>query len=97
MYYDIMASQRNGTLYLGVSNNISIRVHEHKTKLHPQSFTSKYNVSILVYYEEFSSILEAIHREKCLKRWKRMWKLELIGKEYPMWRDFYENFIYGLE
>jgi len=82
----ILASKRNGTLYIGVTNNLARRVAEHKAKLVP-GFTRKYGVDLLVYIEAFDSILEARAREHSLKRWRRAWKIELIEKLNPDWRD----------
>lgn len=92
-YVYILASRRNGTLYAGVTNDIERRVYEHKSKINSTSFTSKYGISILVYYEEFTDIKEAIHREKCIKKWNRLWKLELIERTNPTWRDLYDDFL----
>ncbi len=88
-YVYIMASKRNGTLYIGVTNDIVRRVYEHKNNL-INGFTSKYGVHRLVYYEQFEEIELAIQREKRLKKWNRKWKLELIEKENPDWKDLYE-------
>jgi len=82
----ILASQRNGTLYIGVTNDLIRRMTEHKAKLVP-GFTRKYGVDRLVYFEEYASILEVRARERALKRWQRAWKLELIEKMNPRWRD----------
>src|SRR2546428_8423065 len=82
----ILASQRNGTLYVGVTNNLIRRMTEHKGKLVP-GFTRRYGVDKLVYFEEYASILEARARERALKRWQRAWKIELIEKMNPEWRD----------
>ena len=82
----ILASQRNGTLYIGVTNDLTRRMTEHKGKLIP-GFTRKYGVDKLVYFEEYASILEARARERSLKRWNRAWKLDLIEKSNPQWRD----------
>ncbi len=84
----MLASQRNGTLSIGVTNDLARRVHQHKTKRLP-GFTSKYNVLMLVWYETYAGINEAITREKQLKKWERRWKLELIESVNPMWRDLY--------
>ncbi|NMH25675.1 GIY-YIG nuclease family protein [Flavobacterium solisilvae] len=83
----IVASKKNGTLYIGVTNNIERRIKEHKSKLNPQSFTSRYNVNILVYYETFQYINDAIDREKQLKKWNRQWKINLIEEENKEWKD----------
>ena len=82
----ILASRRNGTLYVGVTNNLSRRITAHKTKAVP-GFTKTYGVDKLVLVEGYSSIDEARDRERRLKRWKRDWKLELIEKTNPTWRD----------
>jgi putative endonuclease len=82
----ILASRRNGTLYVGVTNDLVRRIGEHKSKLVP-GFTRKYRVDKLVYFEEFASILEARARERELKRWDRAWKLALIEAMNPQWRD----------
>ena len=89
-YVYIMASQRNGTLYIGVTSDLIKRVYEHKEKL-IKGFTSKYNVNKLVYFEVHSDIAEAILREKRIKKWNRVWKLKLIEKINPHWKDLYET------
>jgi putative endonuclease len=86
----IIASQENGTIYIGVTNNLSKRVWEHKNKI-IQGFTSKYNVNKLVYYESYTEIESAITREKVLKKWNRQWKINLIKKDNPNWLDLSEN------
>jgi putative endonuclease len=85
-YVYIRASKRNGTLYIGVTNNLNRRDAEHKTKV-SSGFTKKYNVNILVYYEVYDFVEDAIKREKAMKKWNRAWKLELIEKENPDWND----------
>jgi putative endonuclease len=82
----ILASKRNGTLYVGMTNNLLRRIMEHR-KGSSEGFTKRYHVSQLVYYEETGSVEAAISREKQLKNWKRIWKLELIEKENPNWKD----------
>ncbi|MBU2510560.1 GIY-YIG nuclease family protein [bacterium] len=82
----IMASKKNGTLYIGVTSNIQKRVFEHKTNI-VDGFTKKYSVHKLIYYESTSDIHSAIRREKQLKNWKRDWKIELIEKTNPQWLD----------
>jgi putative endonuclease len=84
----MLASRRNGTLYLGVTNDLSRRVYEHKRKVLP-GFTSRYNVHMLVWYENYNDIQEAITREKQLKKWERAWKLKLIEDFNSTWRDLY--------
>jgi putative endonuclease len=89
-YVYILASQRNGTLYVGVTSDLFKRVWEHKNK-QVKGFTEKYGVNILVYYEETNDVRVALQREKTLKKWKRAWKLELIEKGNPEWEDLYER------
>lgn len=84
----ILASQRNGTLYIGVTSDLLKRVWEHKNKI-VKGFTEKYGVDKLVYYEQCEDIMGAIQREKQLKKWNRSWKLKLIEKKNPKWRDLY--------
>ncbi|MFA6535223.1 MAG: GIY-YIG nuclease family protein [Candidatus Babeliales bacterium] len=85
-YVYILCSKRNGTLYIGVTSNLSRRVQEHKAKLIP-GFTAKYSVNRLVYFEVFDSAVVAIRREKCMKEWARSWKIRLIEKSNPEWKD----------
>ena len=89
-YVYILASKKNGVLYIGVTNNINRRVLEHKKKM-VKGFTSRYNVDKLVYLESFLYVKEAILREKQLKKWNRDWKIELIEKDNPEWRDLAEE------
>lgn len=91
-YVYILASQSNGTLYIGVTSDLVKRVHEHKTNA-VQGFTQKYNVHKLVYYECHQDMTFAITREKELKRFNRKWKLALIDKENSAWRDLYEDIL----
>lgn len=85
-YLYILASARNGTLYIGVTSDIGRRVWEHREGL-VEGFTKRYGVKTLVYYEAFEGIADAIHREKQLKKWNRAWKLELIESSNPNWND----------
>jgi putative endonuclease len=85
-YIYILASKRNGTLYIGITNNLERRIFEHKNKL-IKGFTKKYNVNQLVYFEEYADVREALIREKRLKKWNRSWKLEIIEKANPDWED----------
>jgi putative endonuclease len=85
-----MASERNGTIYIGVTSDIIRRVAEHKQGL-IEGFTEKYGVHLLVHLEWFSDIRDAIQREKQLKKWNRQWKLNLIEKRNPNWIDLAEN------
>ncbi len=90
-YVYILASKRNGTLYIGVTNDPLKRVYEHKKNL-IEGFTSKYQVHQLVYYETASEVTAVLRREKQLEKWKRAWKIELIEKNNPQWKDLYETF-----
>ena len=87
-YVYILTSKRNGTLYIGVTNDLVKRVYEHKNGL-IEGFSKKYGVHMLVYYEQTNDSYSAIEREKRLKKWKRQWKIELIQKSNPGWRDLY--------
>ncbi|MBO9557090.1 MAG: GIY-YIG nuclease family protein [Caulobacter sp.] len=89
-YVYILASQRNGTLYVGVTSDLSRRVWEHQQRLTP-GFTSKYGVTRLVWYETYPDISDAILREKQLKRWRRAWKLRLIEENNPQGLDLYDT------
>ncbi len=89
-YVYIMASQKNGTLYTGVTSDLIKRVHEHKSDSF-EGFTKKYSVKKLVYFEQTQDVVSAIEREKRLKKWNRQWKLDLISKSNPEWRDLYED------
>jgi putative endonuclease len=84
----ILASQRNGTLYIGVTNDLIRRVYEHKSKSAP-GFTSQYGVDRLVWFDQTDSVVSAIATEKRLKRWNRAWKVALIEKTNPEWEDLY--------
>jgi len=87
-YVYILASKRNGTLYIGVTQDLLKRVDLHKKEL-LDGFTKKYNVRRLVYYEVYQDIKDAILREKRLKKWKREWKIKLIEEKNPNWEDLY--------
>lgn len=86
----ILASQRIGTLYVGATTDLINRIWEHKNNVIP-SFTAKYNVHQLVYYEVHGDIMEAARRERRLKNWCRQWKLNLIKQFNPTWRDLYDE------
>ena len=88
----ILANQRRGVLYVGVTNNLPRRVWEHKTKVVP-GFTRAYGVIRLVYFEEHASILEARERERALKRRRRAWKFKLIEELNPDWRDLADELV----
>jgi putative endonuclease len=91
-YVYILASKRNGTLYIGVTNNLARRVWEHREGL-LDGFTQKYGVKRLVHYETFLNVRAAIHREDRLKKWKREWKINLIQKANVEWNDLYEKLV----
>jgi putative endonuclease len=95
-YIYILASKRNGTLYIGVTNNLERRSFEHDEKVN-QSFTKKYCINRLVYYELTNDITSAIEREKQLKHWKRKWKLKLIEEFNPNWEDLMSGFSHAQE
>lgn len=90
----LLASRRNGTLYCGVTNNLIQRVWRHRTG-EASGFTSKYAVTMLVWYEEHGDIAAAIHRETQIKWWKRAWKIKLIEDFNPGWRDLYDGLLPG--
>ena len=85
-----MASGKHSTLYIGVTNNLLRRTHEHKEG-QADRFTKKYGVKYLVYFETHEDIRQAIQRERNLKRWRRAWKIELIERENPDWHDLYDT------
>jgi putative endonuclease len=91
-YVYILASKRNGTLYIGVTNDLARRAREHREGLVP-GFTKKYGIKLLIYYEVFDDIDAAIHRETRLKKYKRDWKLNLIEERNPDWRDLAEGLL----
>lgn len=84
----IMANHRNGTTYIGVTNNLKRRVYEHREKLF-KGFSSTYHLNKLIYYESFTDVRHAITREKQLKKWNRAWKIGLIEQSNPEWRDLW--------
>jgi putative endonuclease len=91
-YVYMLASQKNGTLYIGVTNNLIRRVYEHKQSL-VDGFTKRYAVKTLVWFESTPSIEAAIQREKQLKNWKREWKIALIEQQNPKWRDLHDELL----
>ena len=94
-YVYILASKQNGTLYIGVTNDLARRVNEHKQG-EVEGFTQEYSVNKLVYYDETSDVHEAIDAEKRMKKWKREWKLNLIDEFNPTWTDLYEEIVQDL-
>ena len=89
-YVYILASKANGTLYTGITNDLRKRVLEHENNTR-EGFTSKYSVHRLVYFEKHNNIEKAIAREKQIKIWKRQWKVELIERYNPLWKDLFKN------
>jgi putative endonuclease len=87
----ILTNKNNTVLYTGITSDLDQRVFEHKTKLHPKSFTARYNCDKLVYFEEFDDVEIAIKREKQLKRYEKLWKKDLINKSNPEWKDLSED------
>ena len=93
-YVYILASKRNGTLYIGITSDLIKRTWQHKEKL-VDGFTKKYNVNRLVYFEQFTDPENAIKREKRLKKYERQWKIKLIEKDNPQWKDLYNTLASG--
>jgi len=87
----ITTTKKNTVLYTGSTSDLRVRIYQHKTKEYPNSFTARYNVDKLVYYEYFHFIEEAIEREKQIKSWKRAKKIKLINDFNPEWKDLYEE------
>ena len=88
----ILANKPNGTLYVGVTSDLVGRIWQHKNDV-IRGFTSRYGVHTLVWYETHESMESAITREKAIKEWKRSWKLELIERNNPTWRDLYDDIV----
>jgi putative endonuclease len=89
-YVYILASRKDGATYVGVTNDIVRRIYEHRSKVVP-SFTSRYNITRLVWFEIYDDPVSAISREKEIKKWKRAWKIQLIEGQNPQWNDLYES------
>jgi putative endonuclease len=89
-YIYILASKRNGTIYVGVTSDLEKRIWEHKNDT-LDGFTKRYKVHLLVYYEDGGDALNAIQREKQIKKWNRAWKIRLIEKHNPLWIDLYDK------
>jgi putative endonuclease len=86
-YYVYLMASFKQRLYVGVTNDLRRRIYQHKTKAHPESFTARYNINRLVYFEVFGDIRDAIGREKQIKGWRRSKKVALIEAENPRWKD----------
>jgi len=91
-YVYILTNKRNGTLYTGVTSDLVKRIYEHREGL-CEGFTRQYNLKMLVWYESYEDIREAITREKQIKKWKRIWKLRLIEQTNPDWDDLYPGIL----
>jgi putative endonuclease len=91
-YIYILTNKKNGVLYIGVTSDLIKRIYEHKSGF-VEGFTKKYNLYKLVYYEVHDDIVMAITREKQMKKWNRQWKIELIEKMNPEWRDLYDELL----
>ena len=89
-YVYLMASQRNGTLYIGVTSDLLARAYQHRNKL-IEGFTKEHDCTLLVWFEGHADIEAARYRELQMKRWKRAWKIELIERENPQWKDLYDT------
>ncbi len=89
-YVYILTNKKNGTLYIGMTNNLERRIYEHKKKL-IEGFTYKYGLDKLVFMESYQYVQDAITREKRMKKWKRQWKINLIEEDNPEWKDLAEN------
>jgi putative endonuclease len=88
----ILANRRNGTLYVGVTSNLPGRIWQHRNDA-DEGFTSRYGVHVLVWFEVHETMESAIVREKAVKEWKRAWKVELIQRSNPDWRDLYDDIV----
>ncbi len=93
-YVYILASGRNGALYIGVTSDLVRRIHEHREGA-IEGFTKRHKVEHLVYFEQYGSIRDAIQREKTLKKWRRSWKITLIEENNPNWHDLYPGIASG--
>jgi putative endonuclease len=92
-YVYILSNHKNGTLYVGITSDLKVRIFEHKNKIY-KGFTNQYNINKLVFYEIFEDVNDAISREKLLKRWKREWKIQLTEKSNKTWKDLSDDIVY---
>ncbi|MFT5214975.1 MAG: putative endonuclease [Glaciecola sp.] len=90
-YVYIITNKPKGVLYIGETNNLKKRIYQHKNKVHPNTFSARYNLDKLVYFEELEIEVKAKLREMQMKKWNRDWKIELIEKVNPEWKDLYCN------
>ena len=95
-YLYIITNKKNGTLYIGVTNDLERRMFEHKNKL-VEGFSSKYDLNKLMYFETYQYVNDAIKREKNMKKWKRQWKINLIEKENSNWDDLSKDWTYLID
>jgi putative endonuclease len=91
-YVYLLASRKHGTLYVGVTNNLVRRIYQHKSHA-VRGFSSRYNVHLLVWFESYDDPINAIAREKEIKKWRREWKVNLIEQSNPEWVDLYESIL----
>ena len=87
----IITNKKDGVLYIGETKDLKKRIYQHKNKVHPTTFSARFNLEKLMYSEEFETEAEAKLSEKQMKKWKRDWKIELIEKDNPDWRDLYKD------
>ena len=90
-YIYIITNKKEGVLYIGLTKDLKRRIYQHKKKVHPNTFSARYELEKLVYFESFKTEEKARLREKQMKKWKRNWKIELIEKNNPKWEDLYNN------
>ncbi len=90
-YVYIITNKPNGVLYIGLTKNLKRRIYQHRKKVHPNTFSARYNLKKLVYFEVIESKEEALIRERRMKKWNRDWKIELIEKNNPYWKDLYTD------
>lgn len=90
-YIYIITNKKDGVLYIGETKDLKKRIYQHKNKIHPTTFSARYNLDKLIYSEEFEKETEAKLREKQMKKWNRDWKIELIEKTNPEWIDLYQD------
>lgn len=90
-YVYIITNKQRGTLYIGETSRLKIRIYQHKNKSHPTTFSARYNLDKLVYFESYETKVKARLREKQMKKWNRAWKIELIEKSNPDWKDLYKE------
>ncbi|PZD78672.1 GIY-YIG nuclease family protein [Mesonia sp. K7] len=90
-YVYILSNKPNGVLYIGETKELKRRIYQHKNKVHPKTFSARYNLDKLVYFEEYNTKKEACLREKRMKKWNRAWKIELIEQKNPDWLDLYKK------